>query len=286
MRGDRRAFLGRVLFGVVFGAAQRLRGLVAAGGVIASRRARAAASEVPDLHRETRNRLLGPIGPRGREIPGKDRRFKPYRERKRHDLPSETPPPDVTLEAVVRAWKPHDLAPGSLPLPLLSQLLLSTNGVTGTEHFNGGVLHLRAAPSAGALYAGEVYVVASDVEGLPPGAWYYDVRRHELVELTRGALLERIEAALEQPGRVHDAAAVVLLSNVFSRYRRRYANRGYRYALIDSGHIGENLRLAASAAGWASLELPDFHDDLLNELLGLDGRAEAVCAVHALGAPA
>ncbi|NQZ60046.1 MAG: hypothetical protein HRT88_21555 [Lentisphaeraceae bacterium] len=43
---------------------------------------------------------------------------------------------------------------------------------------------------------------------------------------------------------VADAAAVVLLTNVFGRYTSRYANRGYRYALIDTGHIGENLRLA------------------------------------------
>ena len=48
--------------------------------------------------------------------------------------------------------------------------------------------------------------------------------------------------------------AAILLSNVFERYSWKYANRGYRYALIDSGHIGENLRLAARSAspGWPS----------------------------------
>jgi SagB-type dehydrogenase family enzyme len=82
---------------------------------------------------------------------------------------------------------------------------------------------------------------------------------------------------------VENAAALVLLSNVFARYTFQYANRGYRYALIDTGHIGENLRLAASSAGLRAEFLPAFHDAALNDLLGLDGRAEAVCAFAAVG---
>ena len=52
-----------------------------------------------------------------------------------------------------------------------------------------------------------------------------------------------------RPDEVADAPAAILLTNVFARYGWRYANRGYRYALIDSGHIGENLRLVAHSAG-------------------------------------
>ena len=60
---------------------------------------------------------------------------------------------------------------------------------------------------------------------------------------------------------------------------------GYRYALIDTGHIGENLRLTAHSVGLVDNALPRFHDQRLNELLGIDGRQEAVCAVHAVGHP-
>jgi SagB-type dehydrogenase family enzyme len=74
------------------------------------------------------------------------------------------------------------------------------------------------------------------------------------------------------------------VSNVFARYSFQYANRGYRYALIDTGHIGENLRLASHSAGLRAEFLPAFHDAALNELLGIDGRAEAVCALAAVGA--
>jgi len=282
MRVDRRSLLIRTLSGVAYGFSGRWRGLMAAASATASQAEAATTPEVADLHQETRNGLLGPVGPRGRAISGPTRRYKPYTGLARRPLPMETPPTPETLADVVRSWQPHDLESASLALPLLSQLLRSTNGVTG----RASELLLRAAPSAGALYAGEVYVVSLQIGALPQGAWYYDLRQHALVELQREALGDRIGTALERPGVLEGAAAVILLSNVFARYRRRYANRGYRYGLIDSGHIGENLRLATAAAGWTSVDIVDFQDDLLNELLGLDGSREAICAVHVLGRPA
>ena len=89
--------------------------------------------------------------------------------------------------------------------------------------------------------------------------------------------------ALERPAAVAEAPAAVVLTNVFERYGWRYGDRGYRYALIDSGHIGENLRLVARSEGLADVSPLRFEDDRLNALLGVDGRAEAVCALHALG---
>jgi SagB-type dehydrogenase family enzyme len=148
------------------------------------------------------------------------------------------------------------------------------------------VLHLRAAPSAGALYAGEVYLVAERVRGLAPALYYYAVVDHQLVELRLGSFMQEVVGALERPAAFERAPAAVLLSNIFPRYARRYANRGYRFALIDSGHIGENLRLAAGSAGLGEVGPLRFCDDPLNALIQVDGREEAVCAVHALGRPA
>jgi len=163
----------------------------------------------------------------------------------------------------------------------LSRLLLLTNGVTGRQ----GETLLRAAPSAGALYAGEVYVVAERVDGIAPGVYYYAVADHSLKRLREGSFAAELAQALEEPGRVQGAWAAVLLTNVFDRYAWRYSRRGYRYALIDTGHIGENLRLAARSAGLAEHAELRFEDDRLNRLLGVDGRQEAVCGVHLIGTP-
>ena len=116
-----------------------------------------------------------------------------------------------------------------------------------------------------------------------PGLYAFQPREHALVPLREGPLLRRVGAALENPGAVANAAAVVLLTNVFQRYKWKYRGRGYRYALSDSGHIAENLRLASAGAGLGVASPLRFQDDVLNALLGQDGRREAVCALLALG---
>jgi SagB-type dehydrogenase family enzyme len=123
------------------------------------------------------------------------------------------------------------------------------------------------------------------VQGLDPGVYYYAVVPHQLVALRPGSFADPLGSALEDPAALGGAPVAILLTNVFRRYRQRYANRGYRFALIDSGHIGENLRLATASAGLGHRGALRFHDDALAALLGVDGSEEAVCAVHVVGHP-
>jgi len=235
------------------------------------------------VHRATRNTLAGALGQALWPHGSPPARAKPYPGHERTPLPD--PPPHVRTDepdaaAVVRGFAPAPaLAASELALEELARLLHLAYGVTG----HAGIA-LRAAPSAGALYAGEVYVVAARVAGLAPGVYSYHAPSHALVHLARGpGHAGRVADALERPGLLARAPASVLLTNVFHRYTHRYRNRGYRYALIDSGHIGENLRLAAAARGLGVVTPLRFHDDALNDLLGVDGREEAVCALHAVG---
>ncbi len=272
MRTDRRGFL-RVL-----------------AGAVASFSAGAAAGPARDgvleIHRATRNTLIGPVGPRQPRLRSAPAPFKPYPGQRRLALPRPRLEPRRALAESLERYAPDArFREAPLSLEALSRLLQLTNGVTGRRSTGDQTVLLRAAPSAGALYAGEVYVVAERVRGLPAGIYYYAVQRHELVQLRVGASLAAVGQALERPAELEHAAAVILLSNVFARYTWRYANRGYRYALIDTGHIGENLRLAAVSAGLSERAPLRFQDDRLDALLGIDGRAEAVCALHAVGRP-
>ena len=234
-----------------------------------------AVDEALAVHRATRNTRLGSVGTRVRASRSALRPWKPYPERPRVRLPEPT---WTGGRGLFEGTDPRETPSGAGPLASaeLSRLLHLTNGITRRRP--GGLL--RAAPSAGALYAGEVYVVAARVEGLPPGPYYYGVRGHALVALDGGGDVSGVAAALERPGDAAGALAALLLTNVFARYGVRYANRGYRYALIDSGHIGENLRLAAGELGLGVRSPRRFEDDALNALLGVDGEEEAVCAVH------
>ena len=235
------------------------------------------------VHSDTRNTLAGTIGRKLRPAAARRALAKSYPGLPRTRLPAPGGLGGAPLHEAVRRFAPaQTFAQAPLSLPELARLVHLANGIT-----RPGRRPLRAAPSAGALYAGEVYVVAARVEGLAAGVYSYHVPTHDFVRLPSGAGagVEALAAAVEQPEAVETAAACVLLTNVFHRYGHRYANRGYRYALIDSGHIGENLRLATAAEDLGVFTATRFRDDALNALLGIDGRAEAVCALHCLGRP-
>jgi len=266
---------------------RRFLGLALSGALAPfARRAAAAPRTVGalDAHRATRNTLLGSLGA-GSLWSSQPLPYKRYTGFAREPL-GAAHLASRPLAAVVPALEPAtSFVPEPLPREQLAALLRFTNGVTAQLVGTDPPVYRRAAPSAGALYAGEVYVVAEHVKGLAPGLYAYQPLEDALVPLRQGRQLRRVAAALESPGTLEHAAAAVLLTNVFPRYAWKYGQRGYRYALIDSGHIGENLRLAAAGAGLGVASPLRFHDDALNELLGQDGKREAICALHAVGQP-
>jgi len=238
MRTDRRSFF-RLLAGAV---------ALLAGKTSAAK----STPERFDIHQVTRNTRLGALGARRPRLSGPPPDHKPYPGKRRVALPGLVAEPSRTLAEIVRQWAPaQGFGGGSMTLAQLGRLLHFTNGVTMKPPPGGKGSGRRAAPSAGALYSGEVYVAAARVQGLAAGVYYYEVAQRRLVEVAAGFEPARLADAIERPASIEGAAATILLSNVFGRYSWRYANRGYRYALIDSGHIGENLRLAAASAGLA-----------------------------------
>lgn len=238
-----------------------------------------------EIHQATRNTPLGALGAVGRRLfMGRGPPFKRYPGRPHQALPAVPARDSPALAPTLRATtRPRPFGDGRISLDTLARLLDLTNGITDGSDPSEAVRPLRAAPSAGALYPGELYLVADQVEGLDAGVYYCSVVRRQLVRLRSGRFLTEAVAALEDPSAAAGARAVVIVTNVFARSRVRYGNRGYRYALVDTGHIGENLRLAAAAVGLAEIAPRRFHDDRLNELLAIDGIREAACAAHVLG---
>jgi SagB-type dehydrogenase family enzyme len=267
---DRRGFLRWTAGGAALLLSQPARGAQPAGALA--------------IHRATRNTRLGAIGSAVRsglqaDLPP----FKAYADLPRESLEMPTWKAGRGLFGLAPDLRP---ARAFEPVPCsrdqLARLLFLANGITDRS----GSRPLRAAPSAGALYAGELYLVVERVTGADPGVYYYDVSAHALVRLRAGSLLGEVARAIESGPGAPRAAAAVLVTNVFARYRTRYANRGDRYALIDTGHIGENLRLAAGELGLGEASPARFAGKPLAALLGVDGRDEAVCAVHWIGKPA
>lgn len=218
------------------------------------------------------------------------RAWKSYRRHPRVALP---PVDDLDAEPalfdhVVAARRSvRDFADGPITAAQLAKLLHAGYGVTGGRPMaGGGTQPFRSVPSAGALYPAELYVGVRNVTGVEPGIYHYEVPDHSLALLRPGDPTALLDEAVCGQRYASEAAVVVLVAGIFRRTKHRYGERGYRYVLLDTGHIGENLVLQATALRLAVVTTAGFFDDAANELLLLDGLEEAVLYIAFVGPPA
>ena len=196
--------------------------------------------------------------------------YKTYPGAKRVALPDPRPYRGLSLEEAVDARRSRRAYSGQpLSLADLSRLLHAAQGITQRQG------ELRAAPSAGALYPIELYVAAHNVAELEPGIYHYAVPEHELELMRPGDQRAAVTRAGLGQGHLGQANVCFVLSAIFQRLRWKYHERTYRYALLEAGHIGQNLYLAAASLGLGACAVGAFLDDDLNSLLGLDGEEEA-----------
>jgi SagB-type dehydrogenase family enzyme len=177
------------------------------------------------------------------------------------------PPPSGAAQPLGEALRLPAAGGAALSLARLSTMLHLTAGVTSRRGGNA----LRAAPSSGALFPSEVYVIAQRVEGLANGVYHYDPDTH------------RLDVVGPAP-QLAAADAVIAVSAIFRRTGYKYLDRAYRYAAADAGHLLENLRLASHASGARFGLLPAFDEMEFARALRIDGVEEGVLAVAAINA--
>jgi SagB-type dehydrogenase family enzyme len=149
----------------------------------------------------------------------------------------------------------------------LNLLLWACQGITADM----GDYQLRTAPSSGARYPVETYLVINNVEGLQPGVYHLSVSDWTLEGLKIGDVREAGHRALRGQSMTRTAAVNVIWTAVLERCRAKYFERAYRYIWWDSGVIGENFLLAAEALGLGASLMGSWYDDVAHELLGIDG---------------
>jgi SagB-type dehydrogenase family enzyme len=121
------------------------------------------------------------------------------------------------------------------------------------------------------------------VAGLETGLYHYAVLEHALERLRTDDLRTELVVAGVGQEMLGQAQVVFVLSAIFQRTRWRYRERAYRYILLEAGHIGQNLYLAATSMGLGACAVGAFLDDNLNNLLGLDGEEESALYLIPVG---
>ena len=178
-------------------------------------------------------------------------------------LPEPVTSGEKSLEALLLQRRSvREYREAALDLSAIGQLLWAAQGITNPQGF-------RTAPSAGALYPLELYVVVGKVDGLSPGLYHYHPDTHRLQQTEDGDLRHILaRAALAQPW-VKTAAAVVVVTAVYGRTTRKYGERGIRYVHMEVGHAAQNLFLQAEALGLAAVVVGAFEDDAVATALKL-----------------
>lgn len=145
----------------------------------------------------------------------------------------------------------------------IAQVLWAAQGVTSDRGF-------RTAPSAGALYPLEVYVVIGNVSELKEGIYRYIPKNHKLICLQTGDYRKQLARAALGQACVREAPAVILLTGIPSRITGKYGQRGLQYMMMEAGHAAQNVCLQAVTRQIGVVPLGAFKEDQVQNLFHLD----------------
>ena len=170
----------------------------------------------------------------------------------------------------------------TISLRQLSYLLWATQGIKDIR--GKSYATIRTAPCGGARHQFETYLMVRNVEGLEPGAYHYLPMGHKLEFLYPVADLDQmISETLCEQNWAAKAAVVFYWSMVPYRAEWRYGIYAHRVAMMDIGHVGENLYLAATALGLGTCGIGAFQHELCCRLFGLDEKEEYIVYTSPVG---
>lgn len=150
----------------------------------------------------------------------------------------------------------------SVSLQEIAQILWAAQGITSANGF-------RTAPSAGALYPLELFLIAGDVKKLSPGVYHYIPEKHSLQKLKGGDFrIQLTKAAIGQEA-VKLGAANIVITAVFSRTTKKYGDRGKRFVFMEAGHAAQNIYLQLASLNLGTVSIGAFDDNQVKNILNL-----------------
>ena len=173
----------------------------------------------------------------------------------------------MSLEKAIAGRRSRrDFLPQSLTLEQISQLAWAAQGQDAHSSY-------RTAPSAGATYPLELFVVTSE------GLFRYLPAKHALEKLIIGDLRAALASAAWGQGFIEAAPLTLVFAAQFSRTTNRYGQRGVRYVYMEAGHAAQNVHLQAETLGLGSVAVGAFDDAGVSKVLSLPDHIEPLYLV-------
>jgi len=165
----------------------------------------------------------------------------------------------------------RELAEQTVSIEELSSLLHFAYGQNRDNKETGYPRPFRVVPSAGAMYPLELYVCNSRIKNLAPGLYHFNPTRNNLRLLSSDSRVDDIAAAFVQPELAHGASLILFITALFERSTFKYGTRGYRFVLLEAGHVAQNVNLVSTALNLGSVNIGGYFDRAVDRFLNLDG---------------
>lgn len=149
-----------------------------------------------------------------------------------------------------------------LTLKQISQLLWAAQGITSKDG-------KRAAPSAGALYPLELYLVAGNIADLETGLYHYLPEKHSLERINDNDLRKQLASAALNQVWVSNAPANIIFTANYEKTAKRYGDRATRYVDMEVGHAAENVYLQAVSLNLGTVVVGAFNENKVKSILDL-----------------
>ncbi len=211
----------------------------------------------------------------------KDIYYKDYPRFARIALPDTQPQADLYATIKKRESR-RSFSKASLSMEDFSTLLKYSCGIVRDRP---GHIPARAHPSGGGRYPLEAYVVQVRGGALESGLYHYNVRDHALDVLWKRPFTSIDIATFCTYRWAQSASALLFLTATFERTQIKYSERGYRYVLLETGHVMQNVCLVAESLGIAACPIVGIRDEEIERLIDIDGVSESVLYAVALGYP-
>lgn len=205
---------------------------------------------------------------------------KEYKEKPRIQLPPCKKSGWKSLKRILmdRRTRRGQFSGKSISLSEIGNLLGLGAGLSGIiTHpvFDGLVQLLRTWPSGGAMYPLELYWGALQHDKtLEKALYHYQPHDHVLEKIAKLPDFNELSKIIYAEGLWQGASALVVISAVWSRTQIKYGERGYRFIMIDAGHLCQNLLLVSEDLGLNAIPLGGFDDEGVAKMLNLNSAEE------------
>jgi SagB-type dehydrogenase family enzyme len=179
-------------------------------------------------------------------------------------LPEPRYESDMSVEeAILNRRSVRSYTDKPLSLEEISQLLWAAQGITDEKR------KFRAAPSAGALYPLEIYLVAGNVISLDDGIYRYDPINHKIVQYKEGDYRNDLSLSALGQSCVKNGAIDIVIAAIYDRITGKYGERGIKYTYMEAGHAAQNVYLQAETLVLGTVVVGAFMNDKVKEVIGM-----------------